>query len=59
MYAVFQISGFQYSANVGDTLRIPLQNSDTGDKLDINEVLLIKKDEDTLVGQPFIEKRQD
>lgn len=55
MYAVFQISGFQYSASEGDTLRIPLQQVDSGNKLDINEVLLIKNDEDALVGKPFIE----
>lgn len=55
MYAVFQLSGFQYSAEEGDTLRIPLQTAKVGDKVDINDVMVINKGDDSVIGTPFIE----
>ncbi len=55
MYAVFQISGFQYSAKEGDVLQIPLQDVNEGDKIDISEVLLVKGNDDAVVGTPFVE----
>lgn len=55
MYAVFNISGFQYSVEEGEVLQIPLQDAEIGSKLDINEVLLIKNKEDAIVGNPYIE----
>ena len=55
MYAVFQISGFQYSAKEGDLLQIPLQDAKAGDKISISEVLLVKNNDDAKVGTPFVE----
>ena len=55
MYAVFNLSGFQFTVTEGETLRVPLQSGNTGDKLDINEVLLIKNNDDAVVGNPYIE----
>lgn len=55
MYAVFQISGFQYSAQEGEVLQIPLQDAKAGDKIDISEVLLVKNNDDATVGTPFVE----
>lgn len=55
MYAIFNISGFQYSVEEGEVLQIPLQDAKVGDKIDINEVLLIKGNDDALVGNPYIE----
>ena len=55
MYAVFNLSGFQYTAEEGEVLKVPFQSSDAGSKFDINNVLLIKGKDDTLVGTPFIE----
>ena len=55
MYAVFQISGFQYNVEEGQVIQIPSQDAETGSKLDINEVLLLKKEDDVLIGQPFVE----
>ena len=54
MYAVFQLSGFQYSAKEGDVIRVPQQSLDAGSKLDIGEVLLVKGDGDASVGTPFV-----
>lgn len=55
MYAVFNLSGFQYTVQEGETLRVPLQNVKEGDKLDITDILLVKKDDNAVVGNPFVE----
>ena len=55
MYAVFNISGFQYSVEEGEVLKIPLQDAKVGDKFDIDEVMLIKGKADAVVGNPYIE----
>lgn len=55
MYAVFQLSGFQYRAEVGTVLQVPLQDGKKGDKLEIPEVLLIQKDDASQIGTPFVE----
>ncbi len=54
MYAVFQIDGFQYRAEEGANLRIPLQASKAGEKLELGDVLLVKADDSVLVGTPFV-----
>jgi large subunit ribosomal protein L21 len=56
MYAVFQVSGFQYSVEEGDIIKIPLQDAKTGAKIELKDVLLIKKDNEALVGTPYLEK---
>ena len=55
MYAVFQLSGFQYTVSEGDVIRVPRQAVEKGSSLDISEVLLIKDGESAQVGRPFIE----
>ena len=41
MYAVFQLSGFQYTVEEGEVIKVPLQDAKVGDKFDINEILLV------------------
>lgn len=55
MYAVFQLSGFQYSAEEGAVLRVPAQETPIGKTMDITEVLMIKDKDTTLVGTPLVE----
>jgi large subunit ribosomal protein L21 len=55
MYAIFQLSGLQYSAEEGTVLKVPSQHVDSGGKLDINNVLLIKDNDRTVVGTPFVD----
>lgn len=55
MYAVFQLSGFQYRAEEGTVLQVPLQDCKKGDKISIAEVLLIQKDDASQIGTPFVE----
>lgn len=54
MHAVFKISGFQFAANVGDIIQIPLQKAKQGDKIDITEILMIKDKKNTLIGTPYV-----
>lgn len=55
-YAIFQTGGKQYQAVVGKTLAVEKLEGETGDMIDFNEVLLIKKGEGQCVlGRPFIE----
>ena len=55
MYAVFQLTGFQYTAEEGTVLKVPLQAAEEGSQLDIGEVLMINDGEKSLVGTPFVE----
>ena len=54
MYAIFQLSGFQYSGEEGSVIRVPKQDVEKGGSLDISEVLLVKGDGDPLVGTPYV-----
>ena len=55
MYAVFRVSGFQYRAEEGAVVRVPLQKAATGDKIDINEIMLVKGDSDAHIGTPLVD----
>lgn len=55
MYAVFQVSGFQFAAEEGDVLKVPHQEVAPGEKLDINEVMIIRDGETSTIGTPLIE----
>lgn len=54
MYAVFEIAGFQYSAQEGDVLRVPFRKSDTGTSLEIDRILLVKDGDQTTIGTPTV-----
>ena len=55
MYAVFQMSGFQYTVEEGEVIKVPLQDAKQGDKIDINEILLVKNNDEAKIGTPFVE----
>jgi large subunit ribosomal protein L21 len=55
MNAVFQLSGFQYSAAEGDVLTVPYQKLPVGETFDITEVLLVKDSDSTMIGTPVVE----
>ena len=42
MYAMFQVSGFQFKAEEGTTIRIPRQKAEVGDKLTLEQVMLVR-----------------
>lgn len=55
MYAVFKLSGHQFNAEEGAVIEVPFQEAEPGAKIKIDEVLLIKDQDTTLVGDPFVE----
>jgi len=54
MLAVFQIAGKQFKGEKGDVLVVPNLNKEKGDKVEINEVLLLTDKDDVTVGTPFV-----
>ncbi|MBU8932588.1 MAG: 50S ribosomal protein L21 [candidate division Zixibacteria bacterium] len=54
MYAVFEVSGVQFTAQEGDVLKVPLQKADPGSKFNIEQVLLVKNQDSTLIGTPTV-----
>lgn len=56
MYAIVEISGFQFRAEKNAVLRVPLLNTaQPGQTLEFDRVLLLRKDEEIVVGQPVVE----
>ncbi len=55
MYAVFQVGGFQYTAEEGVNVQVPRLKAGEGDKFEIEEVMLISDGDNSQIGQPFIE----
>lgn len=55
MYAIFQIGGFQYRAEEGAVVSVPLQTAKQGDRLEIGEVLLLQNNDAALIGTPFVQ----
>ncbi|MDD4309214.1 MAG: 50S ribosomal protein L21, partial [Candidatus Cloacimonetes bacterium] len=55
-YAIVEISGFQFRAEKNAVLRVPLLNTaQPGDSLEFNRVLLLRNEEEIMVGQPVVE----
>lgn len=58
MYAIIQILGHQYQVVPGEELEIDNLPLKEGDKHVVNEVLLLVKDSEVKIGQPFIPKTE-
>jgi large subunit ribosomal protein L21 len=55
MYAVIETGGKQYRVQEGDTVFVEKIQTEEGDKIDFSKVLLIAKEEDLVVGKPYVE----
>lgn len=56
MYAIVDIKGFQFRAEKNAVLRVPLLNTaEPGQILEFDRVLLVRKDEEVVVGTPVVE----
>lgn len=56
MYAIVDIKGFQFRAEKNAVLRVPLLNTaEPGQALEFDRVLLVRKEEEVLVGTPVVE----
>ncbi len=56
MYAIVDIKGFQFRAEENAILRVPLLNTaEPGQSLEFDRVLLVRNDDEIMVGQPVVE----
>jgi len=56
MYAIVDIKGFQFRAEANAVLRVPLLNTaEPGQTLVFDQVLMVRKDDEILVGNPVVE----
>ena len=55
MYAVFLLSGRQYSVEEGTIVKVPFQDIEKGAKINITDVLLIKDSDNTMIGNPYLD----
>ena len=54
MYAIVNISGKQFRAEKGKSLKVPNQNTEVGKKLSYDQVLLTNDNGKVQIGNPFI-----
>ena len=55
MYAVIMSGGKQYRVAEGDVVRVEKLEVESDVPVEFNEVLLVKTDEKTYIGQPLVE----
>ena len=54
MYAVVEDGSKQYTVKAGDVLQIDLRNLEPETKISLDRVLLLKKGDQVIVGQPTV-----
>jgi large subunit ribosomal protein L21 len=54
MFAIVEIAGFQEKVQEGDTLDVPLHDVKAGEKIKLENVLLVSKDGDVMLGAPYV-----
>ncbi|MBI5606527.1 MAG: 50S ribosomal protein L21 [Deltaproteobacteria bacterium] len=55
MYAIIQTGGKQYQVAPGDVIRIESLGGEKGDAVSIPKVLFVAREQDILVGKPYLE----
>jgi large subunit ribosomal protein L21 len=54
MFAVIKAKGFQYLVGEGEVVTIPARIGDAGQKIEFDQVLMIKDESQTYIGNPYI-----
>ena len=54
MFAVVEIAGQQYKVSKSDTIHVPKLESEVGQKVTFDKVLLVGDDKQTKIGAPYI-----
>ena len=54
MYAVFETGGKQYRVTEGDVISVEKLDVEAGSTVSFKEVLIVSKQNDTLVGAPYV-----
>ncbi len=55
MYAVIRSGGKQYRVAEGEVVRLEKLEAEPGASVEFNEILLVRTDDQTFVGRPWIE----
>ncbi len=55
MYALVEIKGKQYKAEKGAVLKVDRIDSEKGDSLEFDKVLMLSNDSDVKIGTPYVE----
>ena len=55
MYAVIKSGGKQYKVEKGDKLKVEKLDTEAGNKVDIDQVLMVVDGDNVTVGKPFVE----
>ena len=55
MYAIIKSGGKQYRVTEGEVLRVEKLEADSGSQVEFTDVLLVKTDTQTFIGQPLVE----
>jgi len=58
MYAIIETGGKQYRVQEGDILKIEKLEGAAGDKLTLDQVLMVKDDNGTRIGTPTVKDAQ-
>ena len=56
MYAIIEIGSHQYRVEEDSDLTVFRRENEEGEQIEIDNVLLIRNDSDTEIGQPYLEK---
>jgi len=54
VYAIIESGGKQYKISEGDIIKVETMKGNVGDIVEIDKVLLLKKDEEVKVGNPLV-----
>jgi len=54
MYAMVEIKGNQYKAEKGDLLTVDLVDSEKGDVVEFDSVLMLRDDAGVKIGEPYV-----
>jgi large subunit ribosomal protein L21 len=55
MYALVEIKGKQYKAEKGTLLKVDKIDSEKGDALEFENVLMLSNDDEVRIGTPYVE----
>ena len=53
-YAIVRTGGKQYRVKTGDTIRVESLGGDTGDTIELTDVLLVSRDGEVTIGSPTV-----
>lgn len=56
MYAIIEVGAKQYRITEGDTIDVEKQDAKESEEIVLDKVLLVSKDDQVLIGQPYVKE---